>query len=226
MAHSLFYVNRNLLLGIAAAAAASAPIFFQAPAAHAACVANILPTGQNCSTFDPSSVTNLEGYGFTDANWVQNNQLTGIRFTADESIHGGLSGSSMTFAPDPVTISNIFYSFDNGVNWSNTNVASSVTMPSGTGQSANALSSGITAPSAWGGDFQVKFTLSTLTSSNAGQMAVRVSSNGAGGTNTQTRLYTSSTTPTTGTPGPLPLLGAGAAFGLSRRLRSRIRVAA
>ena len=43
---------------------------------------------------------------------------------------------------------------------------------------------------------------------------------------TNTFLTQAPTPPPSGAPGPLPLLGAGAAFGFSRRIRSRIKAAA
>jgi MYXO-CTERM domain-containing protein len=43
---------------------------------------------------------------------------------------------------------------------------------------------------------------------------------------TNTFATTAPTPPPSGAPGPLPLLGAGAAFGFSRRIRSRIKAAA
>jgi hypothetical protein len=213
------------IAGLVVAAAASSAIAFGAAPAKAACT-DAPSAGQNCSTFNPTSPSNLEGFGFADSNWVQNNQLVGIRFTAEESIHGGLPGSTMTFTPDPMTITDIAYSFD-GTTWLTTGINTSVQMPSTFGQSANIVTSPQTFAAAnWSTNFRVRFTVPTLTSSNAGQLAVRVSSNGTGGANTQTRLYSSTTLnppgPATGTPGPLPLLGAGVAFGFSRSVRKRI----
>jgi MYXO-CTERM domain-containing protein len=43
------------------------------------------------------------------------------------------------------------------------------------------------------------------------------------GSNTILDAIQNNYTQTTETPGPLPLLGAGAAFGFSRRIRSRIK---
>ena len=211
------------IAGLVVAAAASSAFLLDVTPAKAAC-SDAPSAGQNCSTFNPTSSSNLEGFGFTDSNWIQNNTLTGIRFTADESIHGGLSGSTMTFTPDPMSITNIAYSF-NGTDWLTDGINTSVTMPSGSGQSVNAVTtSQVFGSPNWSGNFRVRFTVPSLTTSNAGQLAVRVSSNGAGGTNTQTRLFTSTTLtpPAAGTPGPLPLLGAGAAFGFSRSMRRRI----
>jgi hypothetical protein len=47
-----------------------------------------------------------------------------------------------------------------------------------------------------------------------------------GGIETVSSSYIVANAPVTGTPGPLPLLGAGAAFGFSRKLRSRVKLSA
>jgi hypothetical protein len=50
-----------------------------------------------------------------------------------------------------------------------------------------------------------------------------LSGSGSNGFYDDIRIHTATTPPTTSTPGPLPVLGAGAAFGVSRRLRRRIK---
>ena len=211
---------RGALLGVAIGAAASAPIFFQTPA-QAACTTVGSGIGQNCTVFDPTSSTNLEGFGYTDAAFVQNNVIENIRFGTQDG------ASDLVFTPTPITITGIAYSIDNGSNWLTGGINTSISLPSG-GLSSNILSgSPINTGPAWGSNFRVRFTVPTLTTSNGAQLSVRVTSNGAGSLNTQTRLFTSTVTPSTGTPipGPLPILGAGTAFGFSRTLRKRIKAA-
>ena len=226
------------IAGLVVAAAASSAFAFGAAPARAACVTAGPQTAQNCLTFDSAATTTtLTAFGFADAGWVDGTSLSNLLFSANSTVLG--STDDWTFAPDPITISNIEYSFGWTGNaattpWTQTGLTStSVTLPS-TGTSVNAITGdnsngSIVKGSAFGTTFAVRFTVPTTTSSNNGQIGVRVGNTGApAGNQSQTRLYnaTTSSPPATGTPGPLPLIGAGAAFGFSRRLRSRVRIAA
>jgi len=207
------------IAGLVVAAAASSAFAFGAAPANAACTTVGPGTGQNCTVFDPTSSTNLEGFGYTDQNFILNDILTSIRFGTQDG------ASDLNFTPTPITITGIAYSVDNGANWSTTGIDTSISLSSG-GLSSNILTGGnVDTGVAWGSNFRVRFTVPSLTTSNAGQLSVRVSSDGAAGAQSQTRLFTSTVTPGTpssGVPGPLPLLGAGAAFGFSRSMRRRI----
>jgi hypothetical protein len=225
------------IAGLVAAAAASSALTFGIAPAQAACVTAGPETSQNCVTFDSAATTTtLTAFGFADAGWIDGTALTNLRFSANSTVLG--STDDWTFTPDPITISNIEYSFDwtgdaGTTSWTQTGLTStSVTLASG-GTSVNAITGtnslgSIAKGSAFGSTFAVRFTVPTTTTSNNGQLGLRVGNSGApAGNQTQTRLYNAtSSTPATGTPGPLPLLGAGAAFGFSRRLRSRVRIAA
>ena len=219
---------------MAAVAATSASIFSQAPV-HAACVTAGPGTSQNCVTFDSAATTTtLTAFGFEDVGWVDGTALTNLRFSANSTVLG--STDDWTFTPDPITISNIEYSFgwtgDEGTTtWTQAGLTSTSVTLGSAGTSVNAItgnntSGSIAKGSAFGTTFAVRFTVPTTTTSNNGQIGVRVGNTGApAGNQSQTRLF-NATSSSTGTPGPLPLLGAGVAFGLSRRLRSRVRYAA
>lgn len=226
------------IAGLVVAAAASSAFAFGAAPARAACVTAGPQISQNCLTFDSAATsTTLTAFGFSDLGWIDGTSLTNLRFSANSTVLG--STDDWTFTPDPITISNIEYSFGwtgnaGTTTWTQIGLKSkSVSLASGS-TSVNAITGtnsagSIAKGSAFGNTFAVRFTVPTTTSSNNGQIGVRVGNTGApAGNQTQTRLYTATTSspPATGTPGPLPLIGAGAAFGFSRRLRSRVRIAA
>jgi len=218
-------VKRSFLLGIAAAAAASAPVFFQAPA-QAACVTPGSLTNINCTVFDPqTTTTDVETFAYNDGGTIGSDQITNLRFSASNVITSG----DWNFSPDPILITNIAYSLDGGVNYITTGINTSVNLSSSS-TTASILSGGtITLPSAiTANSFRLKFTLpGGLSTSNAGYVASVINFDGSNGNQLQTRqLQSTAFSDTTPTPGPLPLLGAGAAFGFSRRLRSRVRLAA
>jgi MYXO-CTERM domain-containing protein len=211
-------VKRSFLLGIAAAAAASAPVFFQAPA-QAGC----LPTDGTCTTFDPTTTSNPTGVGgfsgtfspsgfqyskarvqfaisgtFTPANFP----ITGIKITGN----GITTELPLTL---PLNVGFIGPGFDsNQTNFVDLNsLVSNLDFASST----------------------ISFSIPTLVASSGATISARIQYSDAGGTNintTGTDFVTTVSDPGTPTPGPLPLLGAGAAFGFSRRLRSRVRLAA
>jgi|LakMenEpi03Aug12_release.lakeMendotaPanAssembly.Ray.scaffolds.fasta_scaffold68573_2 hypothetical protein len=70
----------------------------------------------------------------------------------------------------------------------------------------------------------VVFVADTITSSFMNTL--QADENGAGVTQFANRLDQMAGTPPTAVPGPLPLIGAAAAFGFSRKLRNRIKLAA
>ena len=218
-------MKRSFLVGIAAAAAASAPIFFQAPA-QAACVTAGPLTTQDCTVFNPQTTsTTVDTFGYNDGGVLGATEITGINFWS--SI---LTPSAWTFSPDPIIITDIAYSLDSGMSYITTGINTSISLGSSS-SSNNILSGGnITLPGPITADsFKLKFTIpGGLSSSNAGYLTAKVDFNKIGvGPQSQTRsLQSTAFSDTTPTPGPLPLLGAGAAFGFSRRLRSRVRLAA
>jgi hypothetical protein len=208
-------MNRSLFLGLAAAAATSGSVFFQAPA-QAGCLTS--SAGTNCLTFNQSSASSAIDRAYTDADFSANTQLDEIRFFQN-GFTGGL----------PITLTNIAYSIDGGANWSTTNLSSTSYTISSTftddTNSTNLLTSSIIAAQ---NNIQLRFTIPTTpTLAPAGRRIISFLANSGTSDQTQTRTHTlADIPPSVPTPGPLPLLGAGAAFGFSRRLRSRLRIAA
>ncbi len=209
---------KGFLASLAVGAAASAPVFFQTPA-QAACLASSGAT--NCSTFEGSSVSNVENFGYTDTDFIANGEISAITF---------VTGASFT-SPLPLTLTNIAYSFDAGSNWLTTNLGTSVTLTSANVASANLLSASVLAPGgAVGGNFRLRWTIPAGVFSPTSGAGRSITSSV---TSTDTATFTDNTLtrssspvpapPTPSAPGPLPLLGAGAAFGFSRKLRQRIK---
>jgi MYXO-CTERM domain-containing protein len=209
-------VKRSFLLGIAAAAAASAPVFFQAPA-QAACI----PNNATCTTFDPTTTSSPTGVGgftgtFNPTLYQYSKakiqfQTTGT-FTSPFTITGiKLAGpginTELSFANK--TIDTAFPTFDD-----NQTSFLNLDTPLSSLDFSNVT---------------ISFVIPAGVASPGATLSARVQYSDAPGTNVNTSgtdFVTTSEGPGTPTPGPLPLLGAGAAFGFSRRLRSRVRLAA
>lgn len=135
----------------------------------------------------------------------------------------------------PIELTNIAYSWDAGSSWSTAGLTStSFNLTAANQSGANLLSTDQAKPGGGtiGSTFRLRWTIGAGTYTPLGfnnndnfiQSEVRSNTNDNSLPQTQTRISTPFATPT-GTPGPLPLLGAGAAFGLSRRLRQRVRLA-
>ena len=209
-------MNRSHFLGFAAAAATSGTIFFQAPA-QAGCLST--SAGTNCLTFNQSSPSLAIDRAYTDADFISNTRLDDIRFYQN----GFTSGL-------PITLTDIAYSLNNGTTWLTTNLSStSYTIAPGFTDETNSTNL-LTSPVVGAQNMvQLRFTIPTTpTLAPAGKRIVSFLANSGTSPQTQTRTHTlnDDTPPSAATPGPLPLLGAGAAFGFSRRLRSRLRIAA
>jgi hypothetical protein len=207
------------IAGLVVAAAASSAFAFGAAPAKAACLT--ASVGTNCATFSQASASNAVDFAYTDAVFSSNNTLSRIKFYHD-GITTGL----------PITLTNIAYSVNGGSSWLTTNLSStSYTVQSSYTSDAaapNLLTADFTyTPTA---DFQLRFTIPTTPALSPGFSDIYsyVRNTSAGDTpQTQTRIHSLRINPpTAATPGPLPLLGAGAAFGFSRRLRTRVRTAA
>jgi hypothetical protein len=226
------------IVGLVVAAAASSAIAFGAPSVKAACATAGPGTIQNCTTFDSSATTTtLIGFALTDGGFINGTGIQRIQFSANQAIT--LGTSDWNFTPDPITISNIEYSFgwtgtEGTTTWTSAGLnTTSVTLGSGQVSSFNAITGtssagNIPAPSGQfgsevGSAFAVRFQVPVTTTSNNGQLALRVQAVG-GGEQSQTRVFNATTQQSTSSevPGPLPLLGAGAAFGFSRSMRRRI----
>ena len=211
------------IAGLVVAAAASSAFALGAPPAKAACTGSS-GTETTCNKFDPSSSTTIELLGYGDAGFAASTGVRSIVFGSNN-----IGAGVWNFSPSPITISNIEYSFDNGSSWSTTNINTSVTLASNStsGNIVTADLPGATSSTIGSNKFRLKFTVPGVTTSNNGFLYTLASAYG-NGVQQQTRFTEAEaiTSPATGTPGPLPLIGAGMAFGFSRRLRSRVRIAA
>jgi hypothetical protein len=208
------------IAGLVVAAAASSAFAFGAAPAKAAC----LPTNPSasCSTFDPSSTSNVQGYGdftgffnpsgafqYTKAavqfsrtgTWDFTNPITisGISITGDgitSSLPIGnfnLNSGSTSYSTNQTSFQPI-----TAVNpWDATNSTISFDIPAGVASPGATLTARI-----------------VYTNENEDQLNTT-------GNNFSTTSTNPPSPPST-VPGPLPLLGAGAAFGFSRSMRRRI----
>jgi len=213
-----FPVKRSLLLGIAAAAAATSPIFFQAPAQAATCSLGALGTCNQ--TIGDFTFSGFSISGFSDSG----SDVFDLTTTSPASAQVQISWSPVR---DSGSLSGSF----------------SYTVTLGSGRTFNQAQANITGSLATFATALASAGLPVDSTSTGGPgTTVSFNSNLTSATFTQTFSYTGTpassffnsvgaaitTTPpgTAETPGPLPLLGAGAAFGFSRKLRSRIKLAA
>jgi hypothetical protein len=209
---------KKIILASAFATATAASIFVSSPV-KAACQAT--SAGNNCATFNGVGNSNVVYNGFTDGVFSANAKITDISFD-----FVGITGVF------PITLSNLMYSFDNFATAGITFNTGSYTA-SGAGFGLDILGGVVNAPGGViGSNFAVSFTIPAGTyTPTTGSRFIRmnVGSNNAADTlpQTQTRQSLPVASPSTAqTPGPLPLIGAAAAFGFSRKLRRRISIAA
>ena len=205
------------IAGLVVAAAASSAIAFGSAPAKAAC----LPTDgtSSCSTFDPSTASNVVG-------------LTGFAGTASPTTAYDRVRLQFSYTGAwtlPFTLTNVTLAGDGG---SFTTPGQTVTVSS-TGSFIGGPGGFIafTIPGTNSIDFAnsvVSFTIPSGVVSGTASITPRIVyyTNGDADNNIPsnqplTATYTDSSA--TGTPGPLPILGAGAAFGFSRRLRKQIK---
>jgi hypothetical protein len=205
------------IAGLVVAAAASSAFAFGAAPAKAACTGTS-NTQTTCTQFDPGSSTTLEFLGYGDAGFAASTGVQSIKFGADDT-------PPWTFSPSPITISNIYYSFDDGGSWSQTNINTSIALASG-GLSNNIVTAnlpGTTAGQVGTNKFRLRFTVPSVTTGSAGQLYAQVRGYG-NGTQIQTRYVDveARSGGSASVPAPLPLFGAGAAFAYSRSMRRRI----
>ena len=203
------------MAGALGCAAATAGVFVSMPA-QAACLTTNLQN--NCVTYDTTGGTTKAILEYTDVNLQQNNfwQLTGTTATI-------------------ANFSDWEYG-SNGTTWSSFNPGF---VTSGAFQAGSIFTTATSPVAPAGNPFYIRVTLSNTASLNDGfQFIVRT--NGNNFTNVSglldddatnnfsglTRTFTRVNDPATAaTPGPLPLMGAAAAFGYSRKIRKAIRSA-
>jgi len=188
-------------------------VAFHAPQVQALCVSS--SAASDCATFDPTSSSVITYFGYTDASFGLNQSISQIRFTSE----------SLTPLSN-ITFISLEYSFDSGINWLTTNLTTGGSVaPNETG--SNLLSASVTKPGGGnvGTGFQLRFVLpaQTLLPINDANSVIGfvVRSAGTQGNSTQQRFSSPVSAPAV--PGPLPILGAGVAFSLSRTLRKRIK---
>jgi hypothetical protein len=184
-------------------------------AAHALCLSS--ETGlSNCASFEPGSASQVETFGFADANLATN------RFFRLSLSYAGAT---------PVTVNNVSYSLNNGGSWATYDGGS---LGSGSNGSFGAPGAEVASASAFGpNQLRFRLTIPSGTPLNTAQppannalLTLRLvagdSSGPSGNLTTASRTFS----PQAGAPGPVPLLGAAMALRISRRLRRRIRHAA
>ena len=207
------------IAGLVVAAAASSAFAFGAAPAKAACLPS--DPSATCSTFDPSSTTNVANYAGFSGTFDPEDPF----FYQQARVQFELTGA---WASTPFTISGISITGD-GI----TTSLSFADKSSGTGPftfddiqtSWVALNTNVDA---------INFANSTISFSFPGGIApaggtisARIQYRDIANTQLNTANGTFVSTATGGgggasVPGPLPLFGAGAAFGFSRSMRRRI----
>lgn len=198
-----------------AALALLAGVALRPGAAHALCLSS--ETGlSNCASFEPGSASQVETFGFADANLATN------RFFRLSLSYAGAT---------PVTVNNVSYSLNNGGSWATYDGGS---LGSGSNGSFGAPGAEVASASAFGpNQLRFRLTIPSGTPLNTAQppannalLTLRLvagdSSGPSGNLTTASRTFS----PQAGAPGPVPLLGAAMALRISRRLRRRIRHAA
>jgi hypothetical protein len=209
------------LAGALGCAAFAANVFASMPA-KAACISPSSTT--NCSTFSQSSASLVRDYAYTDGDFVGNNTLTEIKFYQN----GFTSGL-------PITLTDIAYSIDGGTNWLTDNLsATTYTITSGftsDGSATNLLTAPVGSPTyAATSNFTLRFTIPATPALTPADGTKRITSfvaneTSPGGATPQTQTRQHSLVTSTSVPGPLPIFGAAAAFGYSRKIRKAIRAA-
>jgi hypothetical protein len=178
---------------------------------QAACM--MVSAGNNCATFTTSSPSAAIYNGFTDAQFVANYKITAL----------SIFTSGLT-APNPFPLTGISYSFD-GVTFT---ALPDVAINPTPGTTPNLLPGDVVAPGGViGPNFTVKVTIPAgVEPVPAGAFdffELRLLSNNITDTLPQAQTRLSTPAADVEVPGPLPILGAAAAFGYSRKLRSRVK---
>jgi len=209
------------IAGLVVAAAASSTFAFGAAPAQAACLTSNAST--NCSTFSPTSESSAEDFGYTDSVWVANRILTEIKFYSNNFTAGM-----------PITLTDIAYSF-NGTTWLTTGLSSTSYSVSATnsGAAANLLTANQDNGAAIGSTFRLRFKIPTSLGlaplDESASITSRVTNRKNGSPadfQSQERSHAANEVSTAATPGPLPIFGAGLAFGFTRKVRKRIALSA
>jgi hypothetical protein len=212
----MFYLLPMSFKKFAIAGALGCAAAFANMPAQAACLTS--NAQNNCVTYDTTGGTTQAILTYTDVNLFQNNNWQ-------------ITASTATVA----NFSNWEYG-SNGTTWNSFNPGFVTSGAFQAGTIFNTLST----PSAPAGNpFYIRVTLSNTATLNAPyQFLVRTNKNSYTNSNglldddasnnfsSNTRTFSRVDDPATAaTPGPLPLMGAAAAFGYSRKIRKAIRTA-
>lgn len=209
--------QKTILSGALSCAAISASAFLAAPV-QAACLTSIpgSPSDNNCVTYDTTGSPTKATLYYTDTNLTNPNWQ--------------LQGATSTIA----NFSNWEYG-SNGTNWTSFDPGFAT---NGGFQVGTIFTSSTTPTAPAGNPFYIRVTLSdtatissaysfTLYTNNNGDVDGNglLSNNASNNYSALTRSFTrvADPAPPAGTPGPLPLMGAAAAFGYSRKIRKAIR---
>ena len=201
---------RSLPLKIAALALLSGAVLHPT-AALALCLSG--DAGTNCASFNPSSSSAAETFGYADSN-LATNQFFKL---------------SLSYAgANPVTVSSVAYSLNNGTNWTAYNNG---TLGSGTNGSFGPAGAEVSSGTPFGTN-QLRFRLTipaglpsnTATApANNSMLTFKLEAGDSTGPTGNITTATRTLAPSPAAPGPVPLLGAAVALRYSRKLRSRIR---
>ena len=214
---------KKLSMASALSCAAVAASAFVSMPAQAACLSTTGETpipNNNCVTYDTTSSPTKATLFYNDTNLGNN--------------FWQLTGATSTIA----NFSNWEYGSD-GTSWTSFNPSFTPDTGSGNAQRSTIFTTSTTPSAPAGNPFWIRVTLSnTATLSAQYQIALRTNNDGAvdslgrlddtGGNlaSNLTRNFTRQNDPASApVPGPLPLLGAAAAFGYSRKIRKAIRAA-
>jgi hypothetical protein len=173
--------------------------------------------GPNMRNFDNtgSAFQQVVDSAYTDTQFVANNRLDVIKFTQNGGFTAGI----------PIVLNDIQYF--NGTTW--TTAGLSATTYNATASSALFATDLLTTSQAFNQSlFQLRYTIAanpSLTGVTGASFESYVLNSNAGATQqSQTRTHELvATPPTAANPSPLPIFGASAAFGFSRRLRKQIK---
>jgi len=170
----------------------------------------------SCATFDNagSAFQGVVDTAYSDTQFVANNRLDQIKFTQNGGFTAGL----------PIILNDIEYF--NGTRW--TTAGLSATTYSVTSPSALLATNLLTSSQFFNQSlFQLRYTIAANPSltgvTGAAFESYALNSNSGATQQSQTRTHELVVTSPTGTPSPLPIFGASAAFGFSRRLRKQIK---
>jgi len=203
------------IAGFVVTAAASSAFVIGAAPSKAACLSTSSVT--TCATFDNtgSSVQGVVDSAYTDTQFVANNRLDEIKFTQNGGFTGGL----------PIVLTDIEYF--NGTSWTTTGLSATTYNVSAT-TALGAINLLTTSQTFNQSLFELRYTIAanpSLTGVTGAAFESYARNSNTGATQqsqTRTHELVTSTPPTTA-PSPLPIFGASAAFGFSRRLRKQIK---